>query len=324
MMVKKMISINEIKKAYNRISDVINKTPVFTSSTLNAIYNAKFFLKCENFQKAGAFKFRGAYNALKLLPKEAKEKGIIAHSSGNHAQAVALAAKLLHIKTTIVMSKDTPPVKIRATQDTYGATVVLCEPSYEERLKMALDLKEKHSYTLIHPFDDDNIIAGAGTVAFEFVNQIENLDVIFAPIGGGGLLSGTLIAVKEYDPKIKVYGVEPENADDAARSIMANSIVCDFKKKSVADGLLASISERTFRIINRLVDGIITVSDEEIFNSMQFLWERMKLVVEPSGACSLAGALSKKISVSKKQIGVIISGGNVDLSQFFNNLKQNI
>jgi threonine dehydratase len=319
-----MVEYSDILTAFDRIKDIVNKTPVITSRTLNKLTKAEIYVKCENFQRIGAFKMRGAYNAISLLTEQQKAKGVIAHSSGNHAQAVALSSKLLNIKATIVMPITSPQVKINATRDTYDAEVVMCENSLEARQKMTEKLIEKHGYTMIHPYDNDNIIAGAGTAAYELLNQINGLDMVFAPVGGGGLLSGTLIAVKGFNSNIKVYGVEPKNVDDAYRSIKSGKIESNETINSIADGLLTNLSERTFNIIRKKVNQIIIVSEKEIVDAMRFIWERMKLVVEPSGACSLAGVLSGKIPIENKKVGVIISGGNIDLNEFFDLIKKKI
>jgi threonine dehydratase len=229
-----MVEYSDILTAFDRIKDIVNKTPVITSRTLNKLTKAEIYVKCENFQRIGAFKMRGAYNAISLLTEQQKAKGVIAHSSGNHAQAVALSSKLLNIKATIVMPITSPQVKINATRDTYDAEVVMCENSLEARQKMTEKLIEKHGYTMIHPYDNDNIIAGAGTAAYELLNQINGLDMVFAPVGGGGLLSGTLIAVKGFNSNIKVYGVEPKNVDDAYRSIKSGKIESNETINSIA------------------------------------------------------------------------------------------
>ncbi|MHA1724595.1 MAG: threonine/serine dehydratase [Promethearchaeota archaeon] len=319
-----MVVYEDILETYQRIKNVINKTPVMTSRTLNAMLNAEVYLKCENFQRIGAFKMRGAYNAISQLTEEEKKRGIIAHSSGNHAQAVALAAKLLGIKATIVMPFTSPKVKVNATRDTYGAEVVLCEPTIKARSETAQKLIEQHGYTLIHPYDNENVIAGAGTAALELFDQVNGLQMVFAPVGGGGLLSGTSLFVKGYNKEIKVIGVEPKNVDDAYRSFQSGKIEVNETTNSIADGLLTNLSELTFSIIKKKVDQIITVSEREMLNAMRFAWERMKIVIEPSGACSLAGVMSKQIPVENKKIGVIISGGNVDLTDFFNLLENKI
>ena len=319
-----MVNYTDILTANDRIKDLVNKTPVMTSRTLDKLINAEIFLKCENFQRIGAFKMRGALNAILLLSDDQKSKGVITHSSGNHAQAVALAAKLSGIKATIVMPKTSPQVKVNATRDTYGANVIMCEPTLDSRQKTTEELIKKNGYTLVHPYDNDNVIAGAGTAAYELLREVDGIEVIFAPVGGGGLLSGTSLASKGFNSNIKVYGVEPKIVDDAFRSFKSGNVEKNNDAKSIADGLLTTLSERTLRIIRQNVDEIITVSEQEILDAMRFIWERMKIVVEPSGACSLAGVLSKQIPINNKKVGVIISGGNMDLNEFFNLLQNKI
>ena len=313
----------EVEAAYQRIKEIVNPTPVMTSSTLNKITNSECFLKCENFQKTGAFKFRGAFNALSQLSPKQKKKGVITHSSGNHAQALALAGKLLGVKVVVVMPENAPPVKVAATRG-YGAEIVFCGSHPSDREKTAISLIERHGYTLIHPSNDLKIIAGAGTASYELIQEVGELDYVFCPIGGGGLISGTAIATKGLLPSSKVIGVEPKNADDAYQSLKAGKIIPVKNPNTIADGLRTSLGSNTFRIIREKVDQIITVSEEEIVDAMQFIWERMKLVVEPSGAVSLAGVLSKQIDLQSKRVGIIISGGNIDLTDFFATIRQNI
>ena len=314
---------NRVVEAYERIRKVVNRTPVMTSSTLDRMTGAMCFFKCENFQKTGAFKFRGAYNALSQLSPRQKEKGVITHSSGNHAQALALAAKLMDIKAVIVMPEDAPKVKVAATKG-YGAEVVFCSSSPRDREGVAQALVERFGYALIHPSNDLEIIAGAGTVAFEFLKEVGELDVVFCPVGGGGLLSGTAVAAKGLFPAVKVIGVEPQNADDAYRSLKVGRILPMEDPDTIADGLRSSLGSNTFRIIRESVDEIVTVSEGEIVDAMQFLWERMKLVVEPSGAVSLAGVLSGQVDLGSERVGIIISGGNVDVTDFFIRLRRRI
>lgn len=317
------MSLQGIKNASKRISYSANNTPVMTSRTLDNLTAANIYLKCENFQRAGSFKFRGAFNAMGVLSKDKSKRGIITHSSGNHAQAVALAASILGMKATIVMPKGAPKNKIKATEG-YGAEIVFCENSLEARIQKTEELIEQEEYTLIHPYDNDYIIYGQGTAAFELIQQVGKLDLIGAPIGGGGLLSGTAIAAKGLDPRIKVFGVEPSMADDALRSINEGHIIASTYPNTIADGLRTSLCERTFKIIQSYVDEIVTVSEKEIIDAMRFLWERMKIIAEPSGAVTLAALLSKKIKIEGKKVGVIISGGNIDVEPFFQLLEQKI
>lgn len=317
------MSFEGIEEAYNRIQKVVNKTPVLTSRTLNNLMNTSVFLKCENFQRMGAFKFRGAYNTLSLLTPEERKRGIITHSSGNHAQAVALAASLLGIKVTIVMPKGAPQIKLNATKE-YGANIVLCENTLESRTEETNKLIVEHNYILIHPFDNENIINGAGTAAYELIKEIGTLDILIAPLGGGGLLSGSAIATKRLCQNAQVFGVEPQLADDAYRSIEAGYIIPSTYPNTIADGLRTSLSECTFNFIKKYVDGILTVSELEIIKAMRFLWERMKIIVEPSGAVPLAALFSGDLDVKNRKIGLIISGGNIDLNLFFKQLENNV
>ncbi|MHA1114928.1 MAG: threonine/serine dehydratase [Candidatus Heimdallarchaeaceae archaeon] len=310
----------QIKEVHAKIRQYINKTPVMTSTTLNKLTKAECYLKCENFQKMGAFKIRGAVNAILNLTEEQKKKGVITHSSGNHAQALSLAASFFNVKATIVMPENAPKVKIEATRN-YGGEVIFCGNKPLDREKKTEELIKQHDYTLIHPSNNWDIIRGAGTAAYELIHEIQDLDYVFAPVGGGGLLSGTSLAVKELSQKTKVIGVEPEKADDAFRSIRDNKIYPSINPNTIADGLRTSLGDITFSVIRDNVDKIILVTEEEIVRAMEFLWARMKLVVEPSGAVSLAGLLKQKESIKNKRVGAIISGGNIDLTDFFAKFK---
>lgn len=311
-----MVSICDVEEAYDRIKSMINRTPVHTSTTLNSLLDAEVFVKCENFQKVGAFKFRGVCNKLLQLSDSEKAKGVITHSSGNHAQAVALASRILGIKSSIVMPKNSPKVKVDATKG-YGAEIVFCDNSVEARESTCQRLRDMHDYTFVHPYDDDQIIAGAGTSAYELISEVDGLDYVFCPVGGGGLLSGTSIASKGLCPSIQVVAVEPEKADDAFRSFKDGVLYPSEYPDTIADGLRTSLSDRTFRIIRENVDEIVTVSENEIVEAMKFLWMRMKLVVEPSGAVSFGGVLKKVDKLKNKKIGIIVSGGNINLNDFF-------
>ncbi|MFX1317057.1 MAG: pyridoxal-phosphate dependent enzyme [Promethearchaeota archaeon] len=318
------MALNNIEEAYHRLKNVVNRTPVMTSRTLNKITGAKsVYLKCENFQRVGAFKFRGAFNALSLLTSEERKRGVITHSSGNHAQAVALAASILGINATIVMPKGAPINKINATKG-YGPAIVFCDNSLESRIQTTKQLIEKNQFVLIHPYDNDNVINGAGTVVYELIKEVGDLDLVVTPLGGGGLLSGTAIATKGLCPRSKVIGVEPTIANDAYRSIQVGRIIPSNYPNTIADGLRTSLCERTFNIIQKNVDEIITVSELEIVNAMRFLWERMKIIVEPSGAVPIAALLSNNVEAENKKVGVIISGGNVILDDFFQQLERRL
>jgi len=318
-----MITLTDIQDAHSRIKKLINRTPIMTSRTINRMVHADVFFKCENFQKAGAFKARGAAHALSRLTDEEKKRGVVTHSSGNHAQALALASCLMGVRATIVMPKNAPSVKVEATKG-YGADVVFCGNTEADRIATADSLIESHGYTMVHPYDDDRIICGAGTAALEMLEDTGGVDIIVAPVGGGGLLSGTSLAAKLSEKNMKVYASEPRGGDDAYRSYQSGKIVKNQEVQTIADGLRTNICSRTFTIIKEHVDGIVTVSDREIINAMRLLWERMKIVVEPSGAVSLAGVLNKDIPVSGKRVGVILSGGNIDLGGFFGLLEEKI
>lgn len=311
----------KIVEAYNRINEFINRTPVMKSRTLNDLVSAQVYFKCENFQRAGAFKARGAFNTIQQIITS-KPTGIITHSSGNHAQAVALAARELGVPATIVMPRNAPSVKKEATKG-YGATIVECGNDPVERKQKTDELIDKYGYTLVHPYNDLRIIHGAGTAAFELLEEVGKLDYVLTPVGGGGLLSGTSLCVKSMYPDSVVIGVEPENANDAYLSFKdGTKIYPSISPDTIADGLRTNLGDITFDLIKKNVDDIITVSESDILNAMRFLWERMKLVVEPSGAVPLAGLFKLVESDLKelyknKKIGIIISGGNIDLSEFF-------
>lgn len=311
-----MIDISQIEAAYERLKGKAIPTPVFNSRTLNGLADASVSLKCENFQRTGSFKFRGAFNTVSLLSPQEREKGVIAHSSGNHAQALALVSKLFEIPCTVVMPSNSAKVKVEAVRG-YGAEIIMCGPTPKDRAETTQSIINEKGYTLIHPYDNDNTIAGAGTCAYELIEQVKELDHIFCPIGGGGLISGTSIAVKGLLSKAKVIGVEPELANDAYLSFTSGELVPNKRFDTIADGLRTSLCERTFSIIKKNVDKIVLVSEKEILEAMRFLWERMKLVVEPSAAVSLAGLLKGEVEVRNCGVGVILSGGNVDLNEFF-------
>ena len=302
---------DKIKEANNRLKGIAHHTPVFTSDTLNKLVGANVFLKCENFQRAGAFKFRGAYNAISKLSDNEKQKGVITYSSGNHAQAVALVGKLLDVKTIVVMPQNSPIIKRTATHD-YGAEIILYNPETSIREEVAKDIIKKHGYNLIPPFDHYDIIAGQGTAALELFEEIGRLNYVLAPCGGGGLLSGTAIASKGMNPACHVIGVEPELADDATKSFYTKTLHSIKNPSTIADGTrTASLGKITFPLVLKYVDEMKTVSEEEIIDAVKFLFFRLKIVVEPSGALGIAALLSSKVTVTGS-VGVIISGGNID------------
>lgn len=307
---------NDILAARQRLQGVAHRTPVLVSRTLDADTGSRVFLKAENFQRAGAFKFRGAYNALAGLDRAAIQKGVITYSSGNHAQALALAGRLLGVKVTVVMPADAPQAKRDATTG-YGADVVRYEPLREERERVAAGLAAEHSLTLIPPFDHPLVIAGQGTGAAELVEQAGPLDYLLVPCGGGGLLSGSAVAARHLCPPCRVIGVEPELADDAVRSFRSGHRQTVAHPATIADGLRTrSLGEMTFPLIRQYVDDMLTVSEDDIRNTMLFLWTRLKVVVEPSGAVGLAALRAGKLVVPGARVGVILSGGNVGPQDF--------
>jgi threonine dehydratase len=315
--------LSHIRAAHERMRPFVNHTPVLTCSALNNMVGANLFFKCENFQKVGAFKFRGACNAVFSLSDEEASRGVATHSSGNHAAALALAASKRGIAARIVMPSNSPQIKIDAVKG-YGGIITFCEPTLESRETTARKLVEETGATFIHPYNDYLIIAGQGTAALEFLQEIPDLDLILAPVGGGGLLSGTAIASKGLNPKIKVMGCEPKNADDAYRSKKAGRIIPSRNPHTIADGLRTSLGDKTFPIIRDLVDDILLATEEEIVTAMQHTFARMKIVIEPSAAVPLAVLLYRQLGVANKKVGVILSGGNVDLRRFFEGLTQEV
>jgi len=311
------IGVDDVRRAAERLAPWVHRTPVMTSKALDARCGGSVFLKCENFQKVGAFKFRGAMNAVLQLSDAERRAGVITHSSGNHAQALALAGRLLGVPVTVVMPRTAPAVKRAATQG-YGARIVLCEPTFLSREETVAAEIERHAFVLVHPFNDWNVIAGQGTAGWELSDQAGPFDLVVCPVGGGGLLAGTALAVKGRSPRTQVIAVEPANADDARRSLETGSIQhCD-DPNTIADGLrTTSIGERTFAVISRQVDRIVTVSEAEIIEAMRFVWERIKIVIEPSSAVAVAPFLTGKLEVNGLRVGVIVSGGNVDLEPYF-------
>jgi threonine dehydratase len=300
-----------VKAARERLRGYANVTPVMTSRTLNELVGMEVFLKCENFQRVGAFKFRGAFNAISQLTDRQKECGIITYSSGNHAQAVALVGQLLGVRTTVVMPNNAPKVK-RAATEAYGAAVIEYDPEEATREGMAELLRAEHGYTIIPPFDHLDIIAGQGTAALELFQELKTLDMLLVPCGGGGLLSGSAIATKGIQPACRVIGIEPERADDATRSFHTKTLHTVKNPPTIADGTRTpSLGKLTFPLVLEYVDDMRTVRETAIVEAVQFLFYRMKIVVEPSGALGLAALLSGAISESGR-VGVIISGGNVD------------
>lgn len=296
------------------ISPYVHRTPVLTSQKLDAISGARLFFKCENFQKVGAFKFRGATNAVLNLTEGQRAAGVVTHSSGNHAAALAHAAAIRGMKAFIVMPSSAPEVKKRAVEG-YGAEITFCEPTLAAREAAAAGVIERTGATMIHPYDNFYIIAGQGTAAMELLGELPDPDAVLVPVGGGGLLSGSAIAIRHMAPAAKIYGAEPLLADDAARSLRTGTIQPALPPRTIADGLLTSLCERTFTVIKKNVDDILTVSEEQIIEAMALIWTRMKIVVEPSSAVPLAAVLANRELFSGRKVGIVVSGGNADLSK---------
>jgi threonine dehydratase len=306
------IDLNKIRAAHERIRAYIHRTPVLTSARLSQTSGASLFFKCENFQKIGAFKARGATNAVFALDDATARHGVATHSSGNHGAAVARAAKLRGIPAQIVMPSNSAKVKVRAVES-YGAHVVFCEPTEKAREEKCTEVINQTGAMLIHSFENEHVIAGQGTAALELLEEIPDIDIVMCPVGGGGLLAGTSIAVKSMRPQIKVIAVEPANADDAAQSFHARRRIVTEKKFTIADGLRTNIGEPNFAIVQRHVDDVLTVSEEAIVRAMRTIWETMKIIIEPSAAVPYAAIVERAIDVNGKRVGVILSGGNVDL-----------
>ncbi len=307
-------NLKDIREAAQRIKPYIHRTPVLTNASLDKQVGAQVFLKCENLQKVGAFKFRGASNAVFSLSEKEAAHGVSTHSSGNHAQALALAARLGGIPAYIVMPNNAPQVKKSAVAG-YGGQITFCEPTLEARETTLAKVVEETGATVIHPYNDERVIAGQATAALELLEEVPDLDVIITPVGGGGLLSGTSIAATELKKGIRVIGGEPEMADDALRSIKEGKIIPSVNPRSLADGLLSSLGTLTFPIIQQRVDQIVTVSETGIIESMKYVWERAKIIIEPSAAVAVGVLWEKKIDLSGLKVGVILSGGNVDLEK---------
>lgn len=305
---------DDVRAAAERLRGVANRTPVHTSRTLDGMTGARVFLKCENFQRGGAFKFRGAYNAVSLLSDEERARGVLTFSSGNHAQAVALTGRLLGIPVVVVMPDNAPAAKIAGTRG-YGAEVILYDPRERDRQEIAAELQRERGMALVPPYDHAGVVAGQGTAALELMEEVGPLDALFAPCGGGGLLSGSALAARSFAPECRVIGVEPELADDATRSFRTGELVTIRNPPTVADGLRTpSLGRITFPLVRAHVSEMRTVSEAAIVEAMRFLWTRAKLVVEPSGAVPLAALLAAGDELRGRRVGVILSGGNVDLA----------
>ena len=303
----------DVEAAARRLEGVAHCTPIMRSRTLDRLTGATLFFKCENFQRAGSFKFRGAYNALATLPEAERCRGVLTYSSGNHAQALALAGRLLGVRVTVVMPQNAPKVKRAATAG-YGAEIVLYDPEQITREELGRRLAAERGLTIIPPYDHPQIVAGQGTAARELLGAVETLDVLLVPCGGGGLLSGSALSVRALAPRCRVIGVEPERADDATRSFRTGRLHRVHNPDTIADGARTpSLGEITFPLVRQYVDDMVTVSETAILQAMYVLWERLKLVVEPTGALPLAALLENRVAVEGRRVGLILSGGNVDL-----------
>jgi threonine dehydratase len=307
-----MVNFSDIESAYKRLKPVVHKTPLLSSRTFSSANGNEVYFKAENFQRIGAFKFRGAYNKISSLSEAERTRGVVAHSSGNHAQGVALSARLFGIKATVVMPHDSVGAKVEATKG-YGAEVVLCGNTMNDRERTTQELIDKFGYTLIHPYNDAQLIAGQGTLVVEIFNELKELDYLFVPIGGGGLISGCAIAAKNLFHNVKVIGVETEGANDCYQSFRQKKIVSLDHIETIADGMRTrSVGPLNFDIIMKYVDDVVTIRDADIAPMMKFFFERMKIVVEPTGAVAPAAVMANVLGVSGKRIVAVISGGNVD------------
>lgn len=304
----------DILEAHERIKRQIHRTPILTSSLINSIVGCEIYFKCENFQKVGAFKFRGASNAVLSLNKEELQRGVATHSSGNHAAALALAAKMKSVPAYIVMPRTAPEIKKIAVEG-YGAKIIYCEPTLKAREEALAKVVDETGATFIHPYNNFSVIAGQATSAKEILEEMTDLDYIIPPVGGGGLSSGTCLSVKYFSTKTKVIGAEPSGADDAFKSLHDKTIYPSVNPKTICDGLLTSLGEKTYSILNQNLDKILTASDATIMEAMKLIWERMKIIIEPSSAVTLAVVLENKEKFAGKKIALILSGGNVDLTK---------
>jgi threonine dehydratase len=320
MAVAGALGSKQVLEAYQRIQGLVHRTPVMRSRSLDERAGAALYLKCENLQRTGSFKFRGASNAVASLSDEERERGVVTHSSGNHAQALACAAGELGVKCTVVMPETAPQVKREATMG-YGAQVVSCRPTLAAREEATAQVMEKEGALLVHPYDDARIVAGQASVVLELLQEVPHLDVVVAPVGGGGLLSGSALAAKWHRERtgsmVRVVGAEPRGADDAKRSLESGVRVESHEPDTIADGLLTTLGRLPFEVLKEEGVEVVTVGDDEVLAAMRLLWERTKLVVEPSGAVSLAAVLSEGLDVEGRSVGVVLSGGNVDLGGFF-------
>lgn len=310
-----LLSRHDLEQAHERVKLHAHRTPVLTSRTFDQRFGAQLFFKCENFQKVGAFKFRGGINAVSQLTAEELERGVVTHSSGNHAQAIALSARLLGTRAWIVMPNTAPKVKVAAVRG-YGAEIVFCEPGVETREQAAAEIIDKTGAVLVHAYNDRRIIAGQSTAAKELFEDVPGLDLVLAPVGGGGLMSGTALAARHFSPGTRVIAAEPAEADDAYRSMAAGSIQPAVSPpRTIADGLMTQLGDLTFAVFRRHVERVVLVEEAEIIAAMRLIWERMKIVIEPSCAVPFAAVMAGKVEVAGLKVGIILTGGNVDLDR---------
>jgi threonine dehydratase len=302
----------DILEARNRIAPHVRRTPVLTSAALDRMIGARLHFKCENLQHVGAFKARGATNAVMALPEDVARRGVVTHSSGNHGAALAFAASLRGIPAWIVMPENAPAAK-QANVRAHGGQIRFCAPTLAARETTCAQVQAETGATLVHPFDDNHVIAGQGTAALELVEQVHSLDAVMTPCGGGGLLSGTAIAVRGARPHVEVYGAEPRGADDAYRSLAAGHVIPQHDPRTIADGLRTSLSERTFEALSKYVTALATASEESIVAAMRLSWETLRIIVEPSSAVPLACLMERTLELPGREIGIVITGGNVDL-----------
>ena len=315
------IGLPDIEAAAERLKPWIHRTPVLTSKTLDDRTGGQIFFKCENFQKVGAFKFRGAMNTLLQLSDEEKRRGVVTHSSGNHGQALAAAGAILGVPVCVVMPHTAPEIKKKATAG-YGARIVYCEPTLAARNSGVQEQIDRNGFELVPPFDDWRVIAGQGTAALELLEQAGPLDLVVCPVGGGGLASGTCIAVKGKSPTTRVIGAEPKAADDAQRSLQSRKIEPTDNPKTMADGLRTSLCDKTFAVLSKHIDGIVASEEHETLDALRFVWERLKIIIEPSCAVPVAPVLNGAIDVKGLRVGIILTGGNVDVDPFFEALAK--
>jgi threonine dehydratase len=318
-----MIDKQRLFHAHTRIRPFIHRTPVLTSTSVDHLSENKIFFKCENFQRTGSFKFRGACNAVAGCAAQIQDRAVITHSSGNHAQALALAAKLHDIPAFVVMPQTSARVKQKAAER-YGATVVLCQATYASRKERVAQLQQESGAVFISSSDNEDIIAGQSTAAIELIDEVGSLDLILTPVGGGGLLAGTALAASHLLPHAKVIGCEPVQVDDAYRSFVSGTRIEEVHGHTIAEGLMPPLGVNTFNIIKEFVSDIVLVTEQEILQAMRYIWERMKIIIEPSSAVAVAPLLNRHLKITGKRIGVILSGGNVDLDHFFTTLSDSL